>query len=125
MRRLSAIALFAALVIPAVLPFLAVSSPDANLPACCRRDGRHHCAMMAMMERASHEISFRTQPPACPYRSQSVLLARSFSVHPSASMAFYAALVEHPAIHAQTVAARLVSAARSHRKRGPPSSFAC
>lgn len=124
MRRFSAFALFAALVVPALLPF-AVSSPESNLPACCRRDGRHHCAMTAMMERASQQTSFRQQAPECPYRSQSVLLARSFSVYPTASPAFYAAVVQHPAIHAQTVAARLVSTARSHLKRGPPSSFAC
>jgi hypothetical protein len=26
---------------------LAASTPDSGLPACCRRDGKHHCAMMA------------------------------------------------------------------------------
>jgi len=45
-QRLKAIlllALFAASLIPPATNFTAA----AKLPACCRRDGRHHCAMLA------------------------------------------------------------------------------
>ncbi len=124
MRRLSAIALFAALVFPAFLPFLAAPSPEANLPACCRRDGRHHCAMMAMAS-TTQQTTLRQEPAACPYRSQSRLIARTFSFHPTASLAHYAGVVEHPAIHSQTIVKQLVSKARAHQKRGPPSSSIC
>jgi len=126
MRRLWAIALFAVLALPFVSPFFSLSSsPDTNLPACCRRDGRHHCAMMAMMEEASHETSVRQRPAACPYRTHSLLLARTFGFCPRASLYYYSAVVRHPAVHTQVVLQRLVSEARSHLKRGPPSFSAC
>jgi len=113
------------LVMPACLPFLAVrtTSPDSQLPACCRRDGKHHCAMMAMAERDSQKASFRQQPAACPYRSGSFTLTYSFGLYPPASLSFYASIVEHPAVHQQTELRHLISATRSHQKRGPPSPF--
>jgi len=122
MRRTLAMALLAVLVMPAFVSLLVLpnSKPDSLLPPCCRRDGKHHCAMMAMMERASQEPTFRQVPAACPYRSASMTLAHSFSFYPPASFTFYAAVTNHPAIHEQAVLNRLVSRARSHQKRGPP-----
>jgi len=125
MRRLWAITLFVALGLPALLPFLAATSPESNLPPCCRRGGRHHCAMMAMAEQSSQTTSLRQEPAACPYRSQSLPAARTFSFYPRAALYYYAAAIQHPAIHAQTAVKRLVSVARSHQKRGPPSSSHC
>ncbi len=35
---------------PLLLPFFAASAdPEASLPACCRRHGKHHCNMTAAM----------------------------------------------------------------------------
>jgi len=115
-------ALFAVLVLPALLPLLVqpLSRQDPQLPPCCRRDGKHHCAMMAMMERTSPETSFRQEPPACPYRSGSLTPAQSFNLLPGTSSSFYAGVIEHPTIHQQRLLTRLVSEARSHHKRGPP-----
>lgn len=79
--------------------------------------------MMAVA--SSPDASVRQEPAACPYRSQSSLAARTFSFYPRASLYYYAAVVEHPAIHAQTTVQQLVSQARSHQKRGPPSSSIC
>jgi len=52
---------------PFILPlFTATSDPEASLPACCRRHGKHHCfmtaAMMAML--AYSGPSFASPP--CP-----------------------------------------------------------
>jgi len=44
MRRVLASALVAAFSIPLIAPALA-ADPDSQLPACCRRLGKHHCAM--------------------------------------------------------------------------------
>lgn len=45
-------------------------SDDARLPACCRRNGAHHCAMnaemMAMMARAYGTAPAFTAPATCP-----------------------------------------------------------
>jgi hypothetical protein len=53
---------------PFVLPFFtATSDPEASLPACCRRHGKHHChmtmEMMAMLAASSGPVW--TAPP-CP-----------------------------------------------------------
>lgn len=51
MRRLLAIALVVLFWLPAVSALLP-GAQDASLPACCRRNGAHHC-VMAMAMRAS------------------------------------------------------------------------
>ncbi len=43
MRRALATFLLSLLTIPAIVPVLLAG--DRSLPACCRRDGKHHCAM--------------------------------------------------------------------------------
>jgi hypothetical protein len=45
------------------------TSEDARLPACCRREGAHHCAMaaaMAAMQSDGQGASF-SAPLTCPY----------------------------------------------------------
>jgi len=79
-QRLKAIlllALFAASLIPPATS----TAVDAKLPACCRRDGRHHCAMLAQTiasrgassaRNSSLSVSQRQQP--CPlFAKQSAL----------------------------------------------------
>jgi hypothetical protein len=44
---------------------------DSDLPACCRRDGKHHCAMMEITDMAASDASpaspeLRSVPPRCP-----------------------------------------------------------
>ena len=42
---------------------------QADLPACCRGRGKHHCAMMDAMTRSDDgSPAFRTNPQPCPYR---------------------------------------------------------
>lgn len=69
MRRVIAITLFVCMSAVVVLPLL-FSDPDDQLPPCCRRDGKHHCAMMAMMMARNHPLSgtsFRAAIQPCPY----------------------------------------------------------
>jgi hypothetical protein len=50
---------------------LAVTGND--MPACCRRNGKHHCmsGMSAMAAMSSDAVpGFRASSPGCPYRSQ-------------------------------------------------------
>lgn len=44
MRRLSALSLIAAISFLLAVPMLSVPTEN-RLPACCRRDGKHHCSM--------------------------------------------------------------------------------
>jgi hypothetical protein len=128
MRRILAITLFAVLAMPAILPLAVPAANDeSQLPICCRRDGKHHCAMLetatTAMELQSQGLSLRSQPAPCPYRSSKITLAHSFGFYPPATFAFYAAVIEHPAVQQQTNLRRLISEARCHQKRGPPASF--
>ncbi len=44
-----------------------IDSEDANLPACCRRHGAHHCAMTAMpRDAASGKRAMASAPLTCP-----------------------------------------------------------
>jgi hypothetical protein len=53
-RRLLAISLLLLFSFPLVSPLLALSAnPETNLPACCRRDGKHHCQMNMQRSSAS------------------------------------------------------------------------
>jgi hypothetical protein len=67
MRRALAITLLIALASPLAPPVLlaATRDPEASLPACCRRHGAHHCAMMAAMLRALDRPTFVAPP--CPF----------------------------------------------------------
>src|SRR5258708_38361149 len=44
------------------------ADPESNLPACCRRDGKHHCAMMDMagMDQDDGEAYWKSTPQKCP-----------------------------------------------------------
>jgi hypothetical protein len=47
LRRLLSVLLLAVFGLPVVSPFFAMSTTDvARLPACCRREGKHHCTML-------------------------------------------------------------------------------
>jgi hypothetical protein len=51
-----------------VAPMLTVGQRTA-LPMCCRRDGKHHCAMSTPTT-PGDPISMRVKAPICPYRTQ-------------------------------------------------------
>jgi len=60
MRRIPASLVLLLLCFGFALPFL--QAQHSSLPACCRRDGKHHCTM------SQHGDGFRTSAPNCPYR---------------------------------------------------------
>jgi hypothetical protein len=64
-RRAFGILLLLLFSLPLIAPALASAPDDAQLPACCRRDGKHHCAMN--MESGSIPSSFHVVSARCPY----------------------------------------------------------
>jgi len=98
---------------------------DSKLPACCRRDGKHHCASM--------EKAHQQQPPSGPsvkavrqctnFPKADGVRAFSNSILVSAPQAFFALIVSHPAVQPQTEARQRISFSRSRQKRGPPISL--
>ncbi len=76
MKRLLAFALLFFFNAPLMTPLFALASTsDANLPACCRRNGTHHCAMM-MEQTASNDPSFASVPEKCPFYPRPATLVR-------------------------------------------------
>jgi hypothetical protein len=127
-RRLLALAIAVLIVLPAISPLFALSSggADPSRPACCRRDGKHHCMSADMDGNASSTQSGTRLTAAmvserCPYGAK----ALPGSIHPDWTLhiqkAVFAGIVAHPAAASQTESKRRISADRSKRKRGPPS----
>lgn len=126
MRRFVAITLLAIFGLPFASSLFALTpKSDANLPACCRRNGKHHC-MMAMAEHtklASDKPEFGAPPEKCPY-SPTALLG---TTHPNAfslpnGQMIYAELVSHSCGTAQTESKLRIARDRARGKRGPPAS---
>lgn len=120
MRRLLSLVLLAAFGLPIVAPMLALGQdPDAGLPACCRRHGQHHCAMLAAQNHASTAPSLSAR---CPFFPQSTVApvtgAHLIVFHPpQLTTPFAAALV--PVARAETH--RRLARDCARHKRGPPS----
>lgn len=114
------------------MPLFAAARGDAGLPACCRRAGKHHCAMSAedtakvlAAETAAGAKrgvrQMRGKGEACPY--QCALMTRAHAdtgLMAAASLRLYAAVTAHPAVHAQTESRWRVARERARGKRGPP-----
>jgi hypothetical protein len=104
-------------------PLLAATSdPYSNLPACCKRSGKHHCMMRMTMERNLETTQVAAPADKCPFFPHSILIP-SLLNHPFVVQRFglfYAAVQSHPAYHAQTEAQRRISFDRAKQKRGPP-----
>ena len=101
----------------------ASTSPEARLPACCRRNGTHHCAMMGQTSRTIEAGGPRigSVPPRCPVFPHSAALSvESPQVGPAPSSAFFANVPGRPAVQSQFRATYRLSLDRSRQKRGPP-----
>ena len=111
--------------LPFALPMLAMGQDTkAGLPACCRRNGMHHC-MMSMDERGklvvNHDPQFKTPVEKCSYCPGSVASSQPNPLAaPTLAGTLSGELVSHPTGIAQTDARGRVSRDRSHQKRGPP-----
>jgi hypothetical protein len=99
-------------------------SPDAGsgLPACCRRDGKHHCEMTA--SRAESSPSRVLQTGKCSFYpvGQAAPANRSVSLA-ATGQGIFAGLAGQPASRPQTKALYLISYSRAGQKRGPPPSL--
>ena len=125
-RKLIAIALLVVFSLPSASRLFALTPKNgADLPACCRRNGQHHC-MMSVAERnrlESHEPALSSPSEKCPYCPAAILsIHHSAGFVPPTGQAIYAGLAAHPAGVAQAECKRRISADRSRGKRGPPAS---
>lgn len=123
MRRLISISLLLLFSLSLVSPLFAMSTADANIPACCRRDGQHHCIMLAAIAQHSTQEASASLQGRCPY---------DIAVHTAMNLPFVpdeigaaisTRIVYTSANFTQAEAPVCISFNRSHQKRGPPSLF--
>ncbi len=124
LRRLLSILLLAVFALPLATPLLALGQDaDAGLPACCRRAGKHHCAMnMAQLQKStqSTEPQFRAPMAPCKFYGTVANVLQHELARPAAARAIFAGLQSHPAVHAQEESRRRLALDRARQKRGPP-----
>jgi hypothetical protein len=122
-RRLIGITLLLLFSLPLISPVLALAgSSDANLPACCRRNGAHHCMMkMRQAKSSGSEINLSAIPQKCPAYPAVVTPVQHGKLSFHAASLIFAEIVSHPSVKMRTQARARVALDRSRQKRGPPS----
>ena len=120
MRRIWATLLLAISAFSLIAPALSAVEAESTLPACCRRNGRHHCTMGdqqapggGIQVHAARCALFPTDK-CLPATGRSLLAL-------SGSAMVFAAIVAHPAVRRQTASLYRISYSRAGQKRGPPS----
>ncbi|HVW11052.1 MAG TPA: hypothetical protein VHC90_20850 [Bryobacteraceae bacterium] len=120
MRRLLASLLLVVISLSLVSPVLA-STAKSDLPACCLRNGKHHCTMGAPEISTHGSPGLRTD---CPFRNHGSLVAASgqkLLAAPRTGFRFATlpAVVLESAPEVQPNLRQITA----HNKRGPPSHF--
>ena len=97
---------------------LVPTDAESTLPACCRRDGKHQCAMMQMAPTDGSPQAAAGRCPAFPKRA--ILAAMDSSYGLPAVLSIAGEVLSHPAGKTQTEARYRISHSRVREKRGPP-----
>jgi hypothetical protein len=122
MRRAWAAILVVLFSFPLIAPAFASGPDDAQLPACCRRNGRHHCAMqmaeVALGNIPSRSVTLSEKCPYAPFARGPLMLPHSFTPSPHRTVT---APGQGPAVMVRAAEAGYrISADRARHKRGPP-----
>jgi hypothetical protein len=122
-RRVLTFTLLLLFSLPLISPLLALTaSSDANLPACCRRNGVHHCTSMTRSPQLpGSETSLSAIPQHCPAYPAVITQVRHGDLSFHAASLIFAGIVSHPSVKTQTLARARVALDSSCQKRGPPS----
>ena len=104
-------------------PFIA-GNADANLPACCRRNGKHHCMMRGMERLGGKGTGLASVSERCPRLPGGTGAIQSAKFMPEAVRQFHSTVVCQPVSVARSTVSFGASFLRSHPKRGPPSPLA-
>lgn len=124
LRRLLTILLLAIIGLPYATPLFALArGEDASVPACCRRNGKHHCTGMASPANAGSEHHFRAPTDLCPMYSRGTVAVHHEVLAPPVGEAVFAELTSHPAGMAQVESRWRIARDRSRQKRGPPNTI--
>ena len=122
MRRVLSFTLLLLFSLPLISPVLALTAgSDANLPACCRRNGAHHCTKLGRpTDPSAPGINLSAIPQHCPAYPAVVTSARHGDLSFHAASLIFAGIISHPTVKPQTQARARVALDISRQKRGPP-----
>jgi hypothetical protein len=125
MRRLLSISLLAAILLPFLTPLLTTrAAAETALPACCRRDGKHHCmGAMATNPATDSRQRFQTPRETCPYQQRALAVAHHELSAIATSRSTVVIYLHQPYTPAQAECLWRISFDRSRQKRGPPARF--
>src|SRR5260370_34614688 len=118
--------LLAAFSFPLIGPALIASDTESNLPSCCRRAGKHHCAMTSTPGMADRQDlpsgpAARATRDTCPkFPNAGAVPTYSKTVLLKAALTLSASITSHSAVQSQAGAPYRPSFSRSRQKRGPP-----
>jgi len=117
MRRILAILLLATFGLPVAASALALAQDagSPHLPACCRRNGAHHCAMLAASKGAP---VVSATCPSFPRPSATAPATSSAALVPPTPATLLQRTIFTASQRAETQ--RRLSRERSRHKRGPP-----
>jgi hypothetical protein len=107
--------------LPMVSPLFALAAnSDVNLPACCRRNGIHHCNMQ-MQRAASSGAAFSGIPTKCPAYPRPATLVRITHAQVNAEAIAFITPGSVLTIKSRAQTSSKISTKSAHPKRGPPS----
>jgi hypothetical protein len=120
MRRSIAISLLLLFGLMPIAPLFAPDA-DANLPACCRRNGKHHCAMREMARYWADRKGFNSVTEKCPCQPPATAAVHGPSFELGGATYFFLQAPRPSVPLAQPWSLARTCFLRSHCKRGPPS----
>ncbi|HWZ31332.1 MAG TPA: hypothetical protein VNX18_08370 [Bryobacteraceae bacterium] len=122
MRRFLASLLLALFTIPLIVPALHANG-DSSLPECCRRGGKHHCAMSDMAQESPGAPSVKAIQAKCPlFPRTSTAPGFGGTILPAALHLYNAPQSFTATLHTSNDV-YTVYRGFSNSKRGPPSNF--
>lgn len=119
MRRAPASLLLAVIGLPLITPLL-LADARSQLPACCRRDGKHHCAMAAMIAHTAEGPGFAVSAARCPLFPKAIPVAQRIHLYLVSSRRSFEAVVPESALAVQDQIQVCCTTERTRRERSPP-----
>jgi hypothetical protein len=117
-RRWAASFLLLLTVLLPLQPLLVSAQQEASLPACCRRNGIHHCMMFRLMVLAETGRQPFVAPASCPYWKIAVIPAVVATAISSFGLTSQATVAGH--VVAADTNFFFTSMVRSQSARAPP-----
>jgi len=120
MRRLLAISLLLLFSLPLISPLFALTANmNGNLPACCRRNGAHHCTMTVLGEQ-SQGIQLSAVREKCPAYPKAIAPLQRNDLSLRTSAPLFVGLAVSSADKAPRDSCAWIELDRSMQERGPP-----